>query len=159
MRKYHQGKYTLTRPEKYAGDPKNVVYRSSWEKKMFIWCENNPSVIAWGSEIHPIMYFSKVDGKMRRYYPDVWLVFRDTDGGQQKVIVEIKPAKECKPPRAPKNPKNVHSKAKYLKEAVTYQKNKDKWDAATDFAKKHGMRFVIMDEYSLGIKKRKKNGR
>lgn len=30
-KKYKQGKYLLQNPEKYLGDPTNVIYRSSWE--------------------------------------------------------------------------------------------------------------------------------
>lgn len=158
MGNYVQGFYNVQRPEKYVGDVNNVVFRSSWERKMFIWCENNPSVLKWGSEIAPIVYWSEVDQKQRRYFPDIWLIMKDRDGGKQKVIVEIKPHKETIPPPKPKN-NGPKTKAKYLNEAIKYQRNTDKWKAAEAFAKKYGMKFVIMDEYGLGIKKRPKNGR
>lgn len=28
-----KGRYTIQNPEKYIGDTKNIIYRSSWEKK------------------------------------------------------------------------------------------------------------------------------
>lgn len=157
MSNYIQGFYKLTRPEKYVGDPKQVIFRSSWERKMFGWCESNPSVLRWGSEIAPIRYYSQIDGKERRYFPDIWMIVQTREGGQQKVIVEIKPHKETIPPKGPKN-NGPKTKAKYLREAMTYQRNKDKWKAAEAFAKKYDMKFIIMDEYALGIKKRPKNG-
>ena len=31
----YRGKYKLTKPEKYAGNPNNIVYRSMWERQAF----------------------------------------------------------------------------------------------------------------------------
>lgn len=156
-RNYIQGFYKLTKPDKYVGDPTQVIFRSSWERKMFHWCENNPSVIKWGSEIAPIRYWSEVDQKERRYFPDIWLIMQTRSHGKKRVIVEIKPHKETMPPKGPKN-NGVKTKAKYLNEAMTYQRNKDKWKAAQAFADKHDMVFMILTEYELGIKQRPKNG-
>lgn len=155
MANYHQGYYKLQFPEKYVGDPNQVIYRSSWEKKMFVWCEKNPSVVKWGSEIAPIVYWSEVDGKQRRYFPDIWLIVKTRAGGEQKIIIEIKPYKETQPPAQPKN-KGPKAKAKYLNEVVTYQRNQDKWNAAEAFAQKHGMTFMIMTEHDMF---KKKNGK
>lgn len=154
MPKYHQGKYKLQKPDKYVGDKDNIIYRSSWEKKMFIWCEKNTSVIKWGSEIAAIPYYSSVDSKVRRYYPDIWLIIKNKDGVEEKIIVEIKPDKETKPPLKPKRI-TQKSKAKYINESITYTRNQDKWKAAKEFANKHGVKFVVMNEYHLGISKRK----
>ena len=67
----YSGRYTLKKPEKYAGDAKNVVYRSLWERNAFRWCENNPKVKLWNSEEVVIPYKSTVDKKLHRYYEDL----------------------------------------------------------------------------------------
>lgn len=155
MASYTQGKYKVINENKYVGDKSNIVFRSSWELKLMNWCDKNPSVIKWGSEIHPIPYFSKVDNKVRRYFPDFWLLIKNKDGIEEKIIVEVKPNKETKPPVPPKR-NTKKAQTKYMNELVTYQRNQDKWKHAKEFAKKHNMRFLIMDEYALNIKKRPK---
>jgi len=51
MGKFHQGKYVVKNKDKYVGDVKNVIYRSGWEKKVFLRLDINPNVLKWGSEI------------------------------------------------------------------------------------------------------------
>ena len=75
------------------------------------------------------------------------MYFITTDG--KKYLVEIKPAKETKPPRAAKKTR------RYLTEALTYVKNQSKWKAAQDFARDNGATFQIWTEDTLerlGIK-------
>ena len=40
MAKYHQGTYKVKDPNKYVGDPNNIVFRSSWELKFMNWCDS-----------------------------------------------------------------------------------------------------------------------
>ena len=47
---YHQGLYAPKFPEKYRGNAANIIFRSSWEKLAFQWCDLNPRVVAWASE-------------------------------------------------------------------------------------------------------------
>jgi len=148
MAEYIQGKYTLKNPSKYVGDKTNIVFRSSWEYKFMTWCDANPSVLHWGSEIHPIEYFSKIDNKVRRYFVDFFVKILRNDGNTEVMMVEIKPHAEKFPPK-----KGSKKEKRYIQEVATYQRNQDKWDAATKFAQKHNMKFVIFDEYDLGIKK------
>jgi hypothetical protein len=67
------------------------------------------------------------------------------------ILVEIKPAKETKPP-----------KRKNLKEAMTYMKNTSKWKYAKNYCDDRGWKFEIWTEKTLesfgvpGMKKRKK---
>ena len=42
----YSGKYNVTNKKKYKGDFDNIVYRSSWEYKVFEWCDANPKVKA-----------------------------------------------------------------------------------------------------------------
>ena len=46
----YSGKFKITKPQKYKGDPTNVIYRSMWEHNAFKWCENNAQVKSWSSE-------------------------------------------------------------------------------------------------------------
>ena len=71
--RYKQGKYIPRLPRKYKGDPRNIVYRSSWEYKFMLWCDQTPSVTEWGSEEIAIPYISPLDGKRHRYYPDFYV--------------------------------------------------------------------------------------
>lgn len=152
-RKTYKGFYKPINPAKYVGDINNIVFRSLWERKLMLWCDKNSSVLKWGSEIHPIPYYSTVDGRMRRYFVDFFVQMRNKDGNTETIMIEVKPNKETRPPEKPKT-NNRKSQERYLQEHLTYQVNQDKWKAATEFAKKHNMRFVIMDEYALGIAKR-----
>jgi len=154
--KYHQGFFKPKNKEKYFGDVENIVYRSSWEAKFMRWADKNNSVLQWGSEIFFIPYYSNIDGKVRRYFPDFWIKQKCSDGVIRKFIIEIKPNKEKYPPTEPKR-KTKKALARYITETATFQRNQDKWKSAKEFAKKHNMRFIVMDEYALGIQKRPKN--
>lgn len=153
-RKTYQGKYKPQNPEKYVGDVSQVIYRSGWERKLMLRCDTDPNILKWGSEIHPIPYYSSVDKKARRYFVDFFIKLKSKTGQVRNIMVEVKPHKETIPPVPPKI-NNTKRKQRYLKEMITYQRNLDKWEAATAWGKKNGMEFTIMDEYSLGIKKRK----
>lgn len=147
-RKYHQGKWKPTRPEKYVGDVNNIVYRSSWELKFLRWCDNNPSVIKYCSEELVIPYWSQADGKERRYFTDFVVQFRAADGSTKTYIIEIKPESQTKvPTRGRKKTKT------FMNECYTYQVNQDKWMAVSEYARKNGMEFKILTEHELGIMK------
>ena len=87
---YHKRKYVPLFPEKYAGDPTNIIMRSSWETRFALWCDRNPSIIKWSSEETVVPYLSPVDGKMHRYFID----FKITTKDNRVFLVEIKPEKE-----------------------------------------------------------------
>ena len=53
----YSGIYKVKNPNKYRGDFTNVVFRSGWELKVFIWCDNNPDIKEWSSEEVVIPYF------------------------------------------------------------------------------------------------------
>ena len=40
----YSGRYSIKNPSKYTGDVANIVYRSLWEKAVFMWCDGNPKV-------------------------------------------------------------------------------------------------------------------
>ena len=142
----YKGRFKITKPEKYIGDYTNVVYRSLWERQCFKWCESNPNVKAWNSEEVVIPYVSRHDKKMHRYFVDLFVEM--TNG--EILLVEIKPKKETKPPKEPKR-----KTKRYINEVLTYVKNQDKWEAASEFADAKGWKFQVWTEdtlKNLGIK-------
>ena len=46
----YKGKYKPSYPQKYKGDPTNIIYRSLWERKFMVYCDNNERILEWGSE-------------------------------------------------------------------------------------------------------------
>lgn len=150
-RKYEQGIYRPLHPEKYVGDAKNITFRSSWERRFNRWCDMNPSVVKWNSEEIIIPYWSEVDQKMRRYFVDYIVQLKTDRGTMETLLVEIKPECQIQPP----SKKGRKKPETYLAEMQTWQVNQDKWKAATAWAEKHGMRFIVLNEYDLGIAKRK----
>lgn len=141
----YRGKYKLKKPEKYAGDPTKIVYRSLWERQAFKWCENNPKVTLWNSEEVVIPYKCSVDKKLHRYFVDLLIQIE----GKETFLVEIKPKAQTMPPKVRKRTK------KYLNEVLTFTKNNDKWEAANRFAEHNGWKFQVWTEETLknlGIK-------
>ena len=124
MSKYKQGFYKVNNPSKYRGDINNIVYRSSWELRVFKYMDNTPNIIEWSSEEIIIPYISPVDKRVHRYFPD--LKFTTKTG--KTFLCEIKPKKETKAPS--KKSKN------YLNESYTFVKNKLKWEAAEKYCLK-----------------------
>ena len=145
-------KWRPQHPEKYVGDVDTIVSRSSWELHFMRYCDSNPAVIAWTSE-YPIKYYSTVDEKVRRYFVDFFVKMRTVDG-HAVLMIEVKPDEQCAPPRKPRTA-NHKSQMRYLTECAAYQLNVDKWQAAREFAEKNNMKFIILNEYDIGLKKRK----
>jgi len=143
-------KYVVKNKEKYVGDSTNVISRSSWETKFMRWCDMNPSVELWGSEIQAIQYYSQADKKLRRYFPDFFIKVKMKDGSLKDIIIEIKPHDQTIPPV-----KGRKRQTTFINECITWQVNQDKWKAAIEWARLHNFTFQIMNEYDLGIKKRK----
>jgi hypothetical protein len=143
---FQQGRYSVKKQEKYLGDPNNIIYRSSWELKMFNYCDFNPSVLKWNSEDVVVPYFWEGDNKMHRYYVDLYMEVQ-TNNGIKKFLVEIKPKKDCEV----KAPTKMTEKAKqrYIENIMTVSKNKAKWAAATKFAIERGLQFVVITEDEL----------
>lgn len=137
--KTYSGKYKVKNRKKYKGDVDNVVFRSMWERNAFAWCDGNSDVKEWSSEEVVIPYFYEVDKRYHRYFMDLKITFQNG----RTVLVEIKPAKETKPPKRPDKSK------RYLNEAMTYVKNQNKWVAASKFAKDRGWEFEIWTEHKL----------
>ncbi|QGZ13926.1 head closure [Rhizobium phage RL38J1] len=131
-------------PQKYAGDPKNIICRSSWERFFCSNLDHNPNVIKWASEELAIPYVSPIDGKPHRYFVDFLVRFKNGD----VVMVEIKPYGQTQPPSEP-NKKSNKAMLRYRDEISTYLINMAKWKAASEFCARNGMRFQVYTENEL----------
>lgn len=129
-------------PEKYAGDPTNIIMRSSWETKFASWCDKNPSIVKWSSEETVIPYRCPTDERIHRYFVD----FKITTVAGKTYLVEVKPSKQTQPPEYP-----GRRTQRYLVESLTFMKNQAKWKAADEYAKDRGWEFKIITEYELGL--------
>lgn len=145
---YYKRKFTPINPQKYIGDPTNIIMRSSWETQFALWCDKNPSVIRWNSEETVVPYVCPTDNRWHRYFIDFKIEIRDKNGAIKTYLVEIKPDKQTKPPVIPSR-----KTKRFLLEAATYVKNEAKWKAATRFAKDRGWEFIILTEHHLGLNK------
>lgn len=148
MASYMQGFYKPENPLKYKGDIKNIVYRSSWELKYLRMLDTDPNVLEFSSETIIIPYRIGNQPTLRRYFVDFWVKEKRADGTIREKIVEIKPLKETLPPAPGKKKRKT-----LLREALTYEMNQAKWDAARKYAAKKGWDFVVLSEVELGIKR------
>ena len=143
----YKGRYKPENPKKYKGDSGNIVYRSLWERKFMRYCDLNENVNQWQSEEFFIPYRSPIEGKMHRYFPDFFVKYKDANGRQRCVVIEVKPAKEVKMPE--KNPKR-RTKA-WAYSVQTWVVNQAKWDAAKEYCADRNYEFRIMTEKELGV--------
>ena len=144
----YKGRYRVSNPAKYTGNPTNVIYRSFWEFKFMKYCDNNPSILEWGSEEVVIPYLSPVDGKVHRYFVDFYMKVQESTGRIRKYLIEIKPSKFTQPPVVPKR-----RTAQFVQEVYTWGVNQAKWKAARDFCENRGWNFEIITEKELGLDK------
>lgn len=141
----YKGKFTPQNPQKYNGNPDNIIYRSSWELRCMKWFDDNPSIIWWSSEELAIPYYSPVDKRMHRYFPDFIIKVKRKDDTIMTYVVEVKPEAQTKKPTQKRKTKQ------YIKESITYVVNQMKWKAADEFCHAHGWEFKIVTEKDLGI--------
>ena len=143
----YKGRYTPKNPKKYKGDHHNIVYRSLWERKFMVYCDNSDNILEWGSEEIIIPYLSPWDGKLHRYFPDFYIKVKQASGNIKKFIIEVKPKKQTKPP------KPVSRKTRrWLNEVKTYSINEAKWKHAKEWCSNNDMEFKILTEEELGIR-------
>ena len=144
----YKGRYRQSNPKKYKGDSSNIIYRSLWERKFMVYCDNQTKILEWGSEEIVLPYRSPIDNKVHRYYPDFYIKVRESNGKIKRYIIEIKPKKQTVEPKMKKR------KTKgYIYEVYEYAKNQAKWKAAEEFCKDRMWEFKVLTEDELGIKK------
>jgi len=144
---FNKSKYKPEYPEKYKGDPNNIICRSSWERRFARYCDRNKNILEWGSEEVVVPYRSPIDHRYHRYFPDFYIKVKESNGKIKKMIIEIKPYKQCIEPKVQKR------KTKgYIYEVVEYAKNQAKWEAAKEWCLDRGYEFKVLTENELGIK-------
>ena len=142
------GKYKIKNKKKYRGNTNNIVYRSSWERKFMIFCDEHQSILEWSSEEFCVPYRSPVDGKVHKYFPDFIVKKINKEGKVETVMIEIKPKSQVKRPSGGKF--GVKQK-KLLRENLRWQVNNAKWISAQKFCQKYGWKFKIITEKELNI--------
>lgn len=144
----YKGKFHPKYPQKYKGDPTNIIYRSLWEMRFMRYLDQHPSVLFWASEEVIIPYISPVDKKVHRYFPDFWVRMKAQDGTINNVLIEIKPHQQTKIPVKPQK-----LTRKFINEARTYSVNQAKWKAAEEFCRDRNWLFKVLTEKELGLDK------
>ena len=141
----YKGRFVPKNPKKYAGDASNIIWRSTWERKVMDWLDQSESVVYWSSEELVIKYYNPVDNKIHRYFPDFIVKVKRKDGTVMTHVLEVKPEYQTK------EPVRKRKTQKFINEYVTYTINQSKWKAATEFCKDRGWEFRILTEKNLGI--------
>ena len=144
-----KGLYKPKFPQKYKGNPCNIVFRSSWEYKLMKYFDLSSNIVEWQSEELWIPYRSPVDRKVHRYFPDFLIRVVDKEGNKTTKIIEVKPKKQTIPPEV-KTKGTKHTK-RYLTEVLTYGINSAKWKAAKDYCSDRKWEFLIFTEKELGL--------
>jgi hypothetical protein len=144
--KTYKGRFSPKNPQKYKGDPTNIIYRSGWERKVMKYLDENNAVLEWSSEEIAIPYICPTDNKRHRYFPDFLVKARMKDGSIQTMLWEVKPKKETKEPK-----KKKRVTKQYITEVMTWGKNNAKWKSATEYCLDRGWTFRLITEDELGI--------
>jgi hypothetical protein len=142
---YVQGIYNPIHKEKYIGNT-NPSYRSLLERKFFYYFDTNANVTAWSSESIVIPYYNDTDKKVHRYYVDLIAAIKDDNGNVQKYLIELKPQSQTRPPVQ----SNRKKPSTVIYENLMYHQNQCKWKAASEYATKKGMKFIVLTEKFLG---------
>lgn len=142
----YKGKFKPRFPEKYIGDPTNIIYRSSWELRLMRYFDQSSSVIKWGSEEIIIPYRSPVDNRIHRYFPDFVVKTKTLDGTINTTVIEVKPFAQTKEPV-----KQEKHTRRYIKEVFTWGVNQAKWKAAEEFCRDRKWQFKLMTEKDIGV--------
>jgi len=145
MRKRYKGKFKIKNPNKYLGNPTNIIYRSLMERRFMEWCDSNDKCYKWSSEEVIIPYISPIDNKKHRYFPD--FLIQTLKGW---FLIEIKPHIQSRPPKklVVEN-LNLKKKRRYIKSVQTWLVNEAKWKAAQKVCEKKGWSFQILTEKQL----------
>lgn len=144
----YKGRFRPKNVQKYKGDPNNIIYRSLWELRFMRYLDSHPSILEWASEEIAIPYYSPVDKKMHRYFPDFWVKSVSSDNQINTMLIEIKPDKQTKQPE-----KQDKITRRYISELKTFGVNTAKWKAAREFCEDKRWQFKVLTEKELGIGK------
>lgn len=123
---------------KYKGNLKNLISKSSWEHQFMCFLDRHPSILEWKYESIWITYYNPIENKNRKYVPDFWFKFIDKQGNIKECIVEIKPYKKTK----------LRNKATRIEKAE-FIVNESKFKAADKYCKEKGIEYKIITEKEI----------
>lgn len=144
MAESNKSRYKPSHPEKYNGDPSNIICRSSWERKFCVWCDLNENVISWASEEIFINYYNPIKKRLCKYFPDFVIKLKEKNGEIKTYVIEVKPKKQTVKPKTP-----TRKTKSWLYEMKTYEENKAKWSAADEWCKDRKIEFKVITEDNL----------
>lgn len=142
------GVFNPKNPSKYVGDYP-ITFRSSWERKVMIHFDLNPSVKYWSSESIKIKYISLLDQKEHTYYPDFWVQKENSNGEVVIWLYEVKPEKQVPiNENKPIKPETNHRRKlkNYQYQAEQFLVNLSKYKAAISFCKVKNWKFGYLTE-------------
>ena len=137
MSKFAQGSYIIKNTQKYVGNG-TPRYRSGWEHAFMRFLDNNDNVHQWASESISIPYRNPVTGKQSMYVPDFLITYKTRNNTLVAELVEIKPKKQS----------IIESKMSE-RDRMIVAVNYAKWDAATKWANRNGLKFRVITEDDL----------
>jgi hypothetical protein len=148
----YKGKFRPSNPSKYDGNPTEIIYRSGLELRFMSYLDTNTGVIKWQSEEFCIPYKdASRNGTWHRYFPDFLVVVKHGTGTLTQLI-EVKPAKQCEPPKGVMH-KDGRKNRRLLTEQLTWVQNNCKWEAAKEYCADRNWKFkIVTDKDILGLK-------
>ena len=144
MGNFKQGIYEVKNKDKYMGQ-KDPRYLSSYELKLFEFCDNHRDVVKWGSEVVVVPYYNPIKEKKSRYMVDLYVEYLDKNKELHKELIEIKPKLQTQPPSKKGNKKQS---TRALEESRWIQ-NTAKWEAAKIYAEERGCVFKLLTEEQI----------
>jgi hypothetical protein len=106
--------------------------------------DDNINIVRWGSEELHIPYYSPVDRKNHKYWPDFIVEKKDETGEVKTLVIEVKPKRQTQPPKQPKK-----KTKNFINECMTYETNIAKWKAAKTYCESKGWDFIIVTELDI----------
>ena len=146
-RSTNKGPFNPQYPQKYTGTYP-IIYRSSWELEFMRYCDMHPGVMEWASEPQKIPYKNPLNGKQTVYIPDFLVTYMSTGGKTSTKLIEIKPLHEASA-----------SHARSSMDVAIRTKNEAKWGAATQWAARRGIDFLVLTESELYSNHANRKGR
>jgi Straboviridae/Kyanoviridae head completion nuclease len=146
-RSTNKGAFNPQYPQKYNGEYP-IIYRSSWELEFMRYCDVHPGVLEWASEPIKIPYKNPLKGSQTVYIPDFLVTYMSSGGGTSTKLIEIKPLHEASA---------AHARSSV--DVAIRAKNEAKWGAATQWAARRGIDFIVLTEAELYSNHANRKGR
>lgn len=147
-RSTNKGVFTPQFPSKYTGEYP-IIYRSSWELEFMRYCDLHPGVMEWASEPVKIPYKNPLKGTQTVYVPDFLVTYMKAGGGGKSTkLIEIKPMHEA-----------MEAHARSSQDVAIRTRNEAKWGAATQWAGRRGIDFLVLTEAELFSNHANRKGR